>query len=133
MNESSSQNPEYGSEGFRKKFEDIAKSAMNDDTELVNQVIQALSSVVRLIPSIGRIREIANDASHPIFASPNSSPLLKEHMRQMRRAQLGSLIQTIRVIQKTQNATFTAVPDIERKEKKNIVDEALRNLGINDV
>lgn len=126
--------PDFGSEEFRKKWEATAREAMElqsgSDEKLVGHIVHILGDLTAIAPSLSRLRAIMENSDHPIFKAANVSPELREHMKQMRRAQLGALVQAIRVIQKTQAATFKAMPVIQDAEKKAHLDKAMRDLGL---
>lgn len=104
----------------------------DEDQVLVDRVLKILYAVARLTPHLSRLKVIAENADHPLFAHPDLtiSPEMKEHMRLMRKAQLGALVNVISIMQKTSLKTVAEAPKIERQAQKSAVDKAMEGLGI---
>lgn len=103
----------------------------DDDREIVNEVVQILQRITHLARFLPRLKEICEDENHPLFVSHSHavSEYTKNHMKQMRKAQVGALIQVIRIIGKTQQATQEKAPIIHSLDKENAINESMKRAG----
>lgn len=121
---------------IRKRAEDAAREAMilatGGDNELIAHVVRVLVDISKLAPSMTRLKEISENANHPLFvgAGANVDAGLKEHMATMRRAQVGAIMHALKVIVDTQKKTMQELPKIDADAKKRAIDASLKGLGL---
>ncbi len=115
-------------------MEQSARDAMmlaGPDGIIVSRVVRILMELARLIPDLNRLKQIAENPDHPLFKSlEDASPRMGSHMVQMRRAQVGALVRAINTIVLTQKQTMTSIPEIRQMDEKQLVDDALRRIGL---
>lgn len=130
--------PPQNPDDMRKLIESLARRAIGDvslaqdpDAQLILRVVKILLEISHLVPELPRLETLVSDPNTRLYLteSPALSPEMKEHMKNMRKAQIGALLNVIRVIERTVSATFTEAPRLDAQARKRAVDEALSRIG----
>lgn len=106
--------------------------ASGSDHELIGRIINILAEIARLAPDLKRIREILELEDHPLISTKSAGPELAAAIKQVRKAQIGALMTTLRVIVKTQQQMDAGMPAIAKEAMDRVIDESLGRIGLDD-
>lgn len=106
--------------------------ASGKDHELIGRIIHILTEIAHLAPSLGRIREILEMEEHPLISTDGAGPELARAVKLMRKAQIGALMTTLRVIVKSQQQMQGGLPQIDAEARARVLKESLGRIGLDD-
>lgn len=107
---------------------------LGPDKALISTVLSILRLAVWLIPKIYRLTDIFNNPEHVIFTLDvrDISPEFREHMKKMRREQVGAILHLAKVIERTTKQTQLEAPAIDAAARQRIIDESLGHIFPSD-